>query len=53
MLSTALSSIVDELGLLLGRAGGVEKRSVMENLDLVLLGLDEAIDDGYVLPSSS
>jgi hypothetical protein len=26
----------------------VEKRALLENLDLVLLALDETIDEGYV-----
>lgn len=46
MLSTALSSLVDALSLLLRNA--VEKRGVLENLDLVLLCLDETVDDGCV-----
>lgn len=49
MLSAALSAFVDAVHLLLRNQ--VEKRAVLENLDLVLLCLDETIDDGYVLDS--
>lgn len=44
MLHAALSAFHDAVGLLL--KGNVEKRSVLENLDLVMLALDETIDDG-------
>jgi hypothetical protein len=47
MLQAALGAFFDAINLLL--RGGVEKRAVLENLDLVLLCLDETIDDGYVL----
>ncbi|KIY50316.1 snare-like protein [Fistulina hepatica ATCC 64428] len=47
MLSNALSSFVDSLSLLL--RGQLEKRGVLENLDLVLLCLDETIDDGIIM----
>lgn len=47
MLSTALNSLVDALNILLRHQ--LEKRGVLENLDLVLLCLDETIDDGYTL----
>jgi hypothetical protein len=46
MLSTALSSLVDALTFLLRNQ--LEKRGVLENLDLVLLCLDEMIDDGCI-----
>ena len=46
MLSTALSSLTEALILLLRNQ--LEKRGVLENLDLVLLCLDETIDDGCV-----
>lgn len=46
MLSTALSSLTDAFIMLLRNQ--LEKRAVLENLDLVLLCLDETIDDGYV-----
>ena len=42
MLSTALNSLVDAFNLLL--RGQLEKRAVLENLDLILLCLDEAVD---------
>jgi coatomer subunit zeta len=48
MLSTALSSLTDALTLLLRNQ--LEKRGVLENLDVVLLCLDETIDDGCVPP---
>ncbi|KAH8827811.1 coatomer protein [Flagelloscypha sp. PMI_526] len=51
MLSTALTSLVDAYGLML--RGGLEKRSVMENLDLVLIGLDETVDDGIIVDTDS
>ena len=44
MLLSALSSFVEAAGTLLRNQ--LEKRSVLENLDLVLLCLDETIDDG-------
>ena len=48
MLYSALTSLTDALTMLLRNA--LEKRGVLENLDLVLLCLDETIDDGYVSP---
>jgi len=48
MISTALSSLADALSMLLRNS--LEKRAVLENLDLVLLCLDETVDDGYGLP---
>lgn len=48
MLSTALNNFVDALTLLLRNQ--IEKRGVLESLDLVLLCLDETIDDGCVRP---
>ncbi|CED84869.1 Vesicle coat complex COPI, zeta subunit [Phaffia rhodozyma] len=47
MLQNALTAFHDAVGLLL--RGLVEKRSVLENLDLVMLALDETIDDGIIL----
>ena len=44
MLLSALNSFSDAANLLLRNQ--LEKRSVLENLDLVLLCLDETIDDG-------
>lgn len=46
MISTALSAFSDAVHMLLRNQ--VEKRAVLENLDLVLLCLDETIDEGYV-----
>ncbi|KAI5822192.1 snare-like protein [Schizophyllum commune Tattone D] len=51
MLSTALNSLVDAFNLLL--RGQLEKRAVLENLDLILLCLDEAVDDGIILDTDS
>lgn len=45
MLHAALTSFADALSMLLRNS--LEKRGVLENLDLVLLCLDETIDDGY------
>jgi hypothetical protein len=44
MLNSALQVFFDAVSLLLRNQ--VEKRSVLENLDMVLLCLDEVIDDG-------
>lgn len=46
MLQTLLNSFFDALSLLLRNQ--VEKRAVLENLDLVSLCLDEMVDDGFV-----
>lgn len=46
MLSTTLTSLADALSMLLRNS--LEKRAVLESLDLVLLCLDETIDDGCV-----
>lgn len=51
MLSAALNAYLDAISMLLRNQ--VEKRSVLENLDIVVLCLDETIDDGYVPPLSS
>lgn len=50
MLQVALNAFFDAVSLLLRNQ--IEKRSVLENLDLVLLCLDETIDDGCAYPSS-
>lgn len=52
MLHQTLSAFFDAVNLLL--RGSVEKRNVLESLDLVLLAADETIDDGWVVffPSS-
>ncbi|GAA5967888.1 hypothetical protein JCM11641_005800 [Rhodosporidiobolus odoratus] len=47
MLHTALIAFYDAVALLLRHQ--VEKRSILENLDLVVLALDETVDDGIVL----
>jgi len=49
MLHSALIAFSDAVHMLLRNA--VEKRAVLENLDLVLLCLDETIDDGCVFSS--
>lgn len=49
MLSTALNSLIDAQSLLLRNQ--LEKRGVLENLDVVLLCLDETVDDGCVAVS--
>ena len=46
MINTALSAFSNAVHILLWNQ--VEKRAVLENPDLVLLGSDETIDDGYV-----
>ena len=51
MISTALSAFSDAVHMLLRNQ--VEKRAVLENLDLVLLCLDETIDEGCVTKSRS
>lgn len=44
MLQATLQAFYDAVSMLLRNQ--VEKRSVLENLDMVLLCLDETIDDG-------
>jgi hypothetical protein len=51
MIHHALISFADALAMLLRNS--LEKRGVLENLDLVLLCLDETIDDGLVFPTLS
>ncbi|KAL0566781.1 Golgi-to-ER vesicle coat component [Marasmius crinis-equi] len=51
MLMTALNSLADAMSLLL--RGQLEKRGVLENLDLVLLCLDETVDDGIIVDTDS
>jgi hypothetical protein len=46
MTHAALVGFTDALSLLL--RGQVEKRAILENLDLALLALDETVDDGCV-----
>ncbi|TNY24781.1 coatomer protein [Rhodotorula diobovata] len=47
MLHATLSAFYDAVAMLLRHQ--VEKRSILENLDLVVLALDETIDNGIVL----
>jgi coatomer subunit zeta len=47
MLNAVLNAYMDALSMLLRNQ--VEKRSILENLDLVLLCLDETIDEGYAI----
>ncbi|CAG7853796.1 Probable coatomer subunit zeta AltName: Full=Zeta-coat protein; Short=Zeta-COP [Serendipita indica DSM 11827] len=51
MLSAALNAYLDAISMLLRNQ--VEKRSVLENLDIVVLCLDETIDDGIILETDS
>lgn len=50
MLQNVLVAFHDAVSLLLRHS--IEKRSVLENLDLVVLALDETVDDGQVSPVS-
>ncbi|KAI6043490.1 Longin-like domain-containing protein [Pisolithus marmoratus] len=51
MLHSALTAVCEAAHLLLRNQ--VEKRVVLENLDLVLLCLDETIDDGIIVETDS
>ncbi|KAF8339353.1 coatomer protein [Amanita rubescens] len=51
MLSTALNSLFEALTMLLRNS--LEKRGVLENLDLVLLCLDETVDNGIIVDTDS
>ncbi|KAG0583676.1 hypothetical protein M758_3G154400 [Ceratodon purpureus] len=51
IVATVLQGFFDAVGLLL--RNNVEKKSVLENLDLVLLCLDEIIDGGIILESDA
>lgn len=44
MLYSALNSLTESFALLL--RGQIEKRAVLENLDLITLAVDETFDDG-------
>lgn len=46
MLQSVLSAYYDAVSLLLRHQ--VEKRAILENLDLVVLALDETVDNGCV-----
>ncbi|CAM6084571.1 unnamed protein product [Calypogeia fissa] len=47
ILATVLQGFFDAVGLLL--RGNVEKKTILENLDLILLTLDEIVDGGIIL----
>ncbi|KAJ2928653.1 hypothetical protein H1R20_g8426, partial [Candolleomyces eurysporus] len=51
MINVALGSLTDSLTMLLRNS--LEKRGILENLDLVLLCLDETIDDGVIVDTDS
>ncbi|KAF9529780.1 coatomer protein [Crepidotus variabilis] len=51
MLSHALTCLTDALTMLLRNS--LEKRGVLENLDLILLCLDETIDDGIIVDTDA
>ncbi|KAL1411003.1 Golgi-to-ER vesicle coat component [Vanrija albida] len=51
MLQGALTAFHDAVSLLL--RGQIEKRNVLESLDLVLLAADETIDDGIILETDA
>jgi hypothetical protein len=51
IVATVLQGFFDAVGLLL--RNNVEKKSVLENLDLVLLCLDEIIDGGIILETDA
>ncbi|RRT49294.1 hypothetical protein BHE74_00053494 [Ensete ventricosum] len=51
ILSTVLQGFFDAVGLLL--RNNVDKRTALENLDLVLLCLDEIIDGGIILETEA
>jgi len=51
ILATVLQGFFDAVALLL--RNNVEKKSVLENLDLVLLCLDEIVDGGIILESDA
>ncbi|KZV79532.1 hypothetical protein EXIGLDRAFT_631762, partial [Exidia glandulosa HHB12029] len=51
MLNVALTAYMDGLSLLL--RGQVERRALMDNLDLALLCLDETIDDGIIVETDA
>eukprot|EP01062_Namystynia_karyoxenos_P058520 TRINITY_DN50047_c0_g1_i1.p1 TRINITY_DN50047_c0_g1~~TRINITY_DN50047_c0_g1_i1.p1 ORF type:complete len:177 (+),score=85.03 TRINITY_DN50047_c0_g1_i1:99-629(+) len=49
VLSQVLECLYDTLAQLLKGASSIEKRSLLENYDLLLLTVDETIDDGVIL----
>lgn len=52
MLSGLLTSLYDSITMLL-QGGQLDKRAVLENLDLVSLAVDETVDDGIILETDS
>ncbi|PWN43793.1 hypothetical protein IE81DRAFT_321959 [Ceraceosorus guamensis] len=52
MLSSLLSSLYDSIAALL-QHGQIDRRAVLENLDLVTLAIDESVDDGIILEMDS
>lgn len=51
MISVALTQLLEALTMLMRNS--VEKRGILENLDLVLLCLDETIDDGIIIDTDA
>ncbi|CAO2208526.1 unnamed protein product [Urochloa humidicola] len=51
ILASVLNGFCDSVGLLL--RGDVEKRTALENLDLILLCIDEIIDGGIILETDA
>ncbi|PKU67213.1 Coatomer subunit zeta-2 [Dendrobium catenatum] len=51
ILSTVLQGFFDAVGLIL--RNNVDKRTALENLDLILLCLDEIIDGGIILETEA
>ncbi|KAF3785755.1 Coatomer subunit zeta-2 [Nymphaea thermarum] len=51
IISTVLQAFFDAVGILL--RNNVEKRSALENLDLILLCLDEIVDGGIILETDA
>ncbi|CAA6662817.1 unnamed protein product [Spirodela intermedia] len=51
ILATVLQGFFDSVGLLL--RGDVEKRTALENLDLILLCIDEIVDGGIILETDA
>ncbi|KAJ2896162.1 Golgi-to-ER vesicle coat component [Coemansia aciculifera] len=47
LLSAVLNGLVDAISILLKHS--IDKRSLLDNLDMVVLALDEAVDDGIAL----
>ncbi|KAK8869503.1 hypothetical protein IAR55_000068 [Kwoniella newhampshirensis] len=51
MLNQTLNAFFDAVNLLL--RGSVEKRNVLEGLDMILLAADETVDDGIILETDA